>query len=213
MDIALVFEDQYLAVANKPHGLQCEPDKNGHPDLLTLLRRQLNRANRPPKLLQPVNRLDRPVGGLVLLAKTPTALRQLNGMQEARLIKKTYRAKVQGIIQPGQGSLQHYIHKDLLAKKAVVYNGPQEGAKPCRLDYHTLTREIDACHLQIQLKTGRYHQIRAQLAFVGHPVWGDAYYGAQTTYGPDAICLFASQLRFTHPISGLPLVFEAIPAF
>lgn len=213
MDIDLVFEDQYLAVANKPHGLQCEPDKNGHPDLCTLLRKQLNKTNRPPKLLQPVNRLDRPVGGLVLFAKTPTALRGLNLLQEARLIQKTYQARIEGIIHPPEGRLSHYLYKDVLAKKAVIYTEPRETAKHSVLDYRTLTPETDSCRLQIQLKTGRYHQIRAQLAFVGHPIWGDAYYGAHSTYLPDAICLFASRLQLEHPIHKKWLVFEAVPSF
>lgn len=211
--IDLVFEDQYLAVVNKPHGLQCEPDKNGHPDLCSLLRQHLNRNNKPPKLLQPVNRLDRPVGGLVLFAKTATALRELNKQQEARLIQKTYEAKVQGIVHPPQGTLRHHLYKDLLNQKAIVYAEPLENTKPCVLDYATLAQESGWCRLEIGLKTGRYHQIRAQLAFVGHPVWGDRYYGADTVFRPDAICLFASRLRLQHPVSGGVLVFEAVPSF
>lgn len=212
-DISIIFEDRYLVVVNKPHGLQCEPDKNGHPDLCTLLRRQLNRENRPPKLLQPVNRLDRPVGGLVLFAKTPTLLRELNAQQEARRIEKIYQAKVQGTLQPPQGVLEHYLYKDLLNKKAVIYTEPQAEAKRCVLEYDTVEQNSGCSRLQIRLRTGRYHQIRAQLAFVGHPIWGDAFYGAVEPFREQAIALFASRLGFTHPVTGLRLVFEAVPSF
>lgn len=212
-DIPIVFEDRYVTVVNKPHGLQCEPDKNGHPDLCTLLRRQLNRAGHPPKLLQPVNRLDRPVGGLVLFAKTPAALCVLNAQQEARRIEKIYQASVQGIIHPPQGTLEHYLYKDLFNKKAVIYPEPHKEAKRCVLEYETLEQNTDRCRLQIRLKTGRYHQIRAQLAFVGHPIWGDAYYGAVTSWREQTIGLFASRLGFDHPVTGRRLVFEAVPSF
>lgn len=211
MDI--IYDDNYLTVVNKPHGLQCEPDKNGHPDLCTALRRLLNKQNRPPKILQPVNRLDRPVAGLVLFAKTATALRTLNAMQEARRIQKTYTALLEGHIYPPQGTLSHFLLKDTAEKKAVIFERATEGAKPCRLDYRTLESGGEKSRVEIVLGTGRYHQIRAQFGFAGYPVWGDTYYGAEHTYGDHAVCLHAARLRFLHPVSGEPVEAESSPAF
>lgn len=209
----ILFDDRYLAVLQKPHGLQCEPDKNGHPDLCTFLRRHYNRANKPPKILQPVNRLDRPVGGIVLFAKTATALRELNRQQEAREIEKRYRALVEGIPQPAEAILKHFLVKYALEKRAEIFTEFVPGAKACELRYKTLAVAGDTSRLDIELKTGRYHQIRAQLAFTGHPIVGDAYYGAHTPYAPDAICLHAYSLRFRHPVTGEALAFVSEPAF
>lgn len=209
----IVFEDKYLAVLDKPHGLQCEPDKNGHPDLCTEFRRYLNKQNRPPKILQPVNRLDRPVGGLVLFAKTATALRELNLMQEARQIQKTYEALLQGVIGPPEGTLSHFITKFALEKRAVVNETETPGSKPALLLYTTLETAGGNSRVRINLKTGRYHQIRAQTAFVGHPILGDVYYGGPPVDGPSKICLHAVRLAFDHPVTKIPLIVESSPGF
>lgn len=209
----IVYEDKYLAVLNKPHGLQCEPDRNGHPDLCTEYRRRLNKLNRPAKLLQPVNRLDRPVAGLVLFAKTATALRDLNLMQEARQIKKTYVALVQGTVLPPRAELSHHITKFALEKRAVVSQGPTPGSKPAILEYDTLENTPGNTRLRINLKTGRYHQIRAQLAFAGHPIVGDVYYGGPAIDQPATIWLHAVRLAFDHPVTRVPLFVESTPCF
>lgn len=211
MDI--IYDDNYLTVVDKPHGRQCEPDKNGHPDLCGELRRRLNKLNRPPKILQPVNRLDRPVAGLVLFAKTATALRALNAMQEARQIQKTYTALLEGRMYPAEGVLSHFLLKDPAQKKALIFERATEGAKPCRLDYRTLEGDDEKSRVEIILGTGRYHQIRAQFGFAGYPVWGDTCYGAEHVYGDHAVCLHASRLRFLHPVSGEPVTAESRPAF
>lgn len=200
-DNAIIYNDNYLIVVNKPHGLQCEPDKNGHPDLLTEIRKYLNRINKPSKVLQPVNRLDRPVGGLMLFAKTAMALRTLNLMQEDRLIKKTYTALVEGSIEPKQGSLKHFHYKDLMAKRAIISNEPDKETKPCHLDYSVQSINDGNSLVEIQLHTGRYHQIRAQFSFVGHPIVGDGYYGSQKPFVENGIGLHASKLSFLHPIT------------
>lgn len=198
----IIFNDKYVTVVSKPYGLQCEPDKNGHPNLVDELRKYLNKTNQPAKVLQPVNRLDRPVGGLTLFAKTPTALRTLNSMQESRDIKKIYTATVEGLLETRKGLLEHFLFKDLLQKRAIIYAERKPDTKPCSLAYSVLEMGADTTMVEIQLYTGRYHQIRAQFAYIGHPIVGDAYYGAQKPYRPNAICLRATMLAFRHPISG-----------
>lgn len=209
----IIFDDKYICVVNKPHGLQCEPDKLGYPDLVTELKRFLNKNNRPPKLLQPVNRIDRPVGGLMLLAKTPTALRQLGLMQEKRCIEKMYVAMVDGFIEKDEATLHHFILKNTEEKRAEVGNTAFASAKPCVLSYRVLTKTVTASRLLIRLETGRYHQIRAQMSFVGNPIVGDAYYGSKMAFKENGICLHASELAFSHPITGEKLKLESSPEF
>lgn len=198
----IIYDDKYIIAVEKPHGLQTEPDRMGNPDLCTELRRYLNKQNRPPKLLQPVNRLDRPVAGLVLFAKTATALKQLNEAQEKRSIKKTYVARTEGLFEMKEARLAHYLVKHNLEKKAYVYEEPISHSKPCILDYVVTDEDEHTSLLEIQLHTGRYHQIRAQMAYVGHPIVGDAYYGAKEKFMDNAICLHATRLHFSHPITG-----------
>jgi len=210
---AILFDDSYITVVNKPHGLQCEPDKNGHPDLCNELRKYFNKINKPAKIIQPVNRLDRPVGGIVLIAKKAAALVELNRLQENREIHKTYTALVDGIPSPAEATLSHYILKDVLAKKSFVSNEPKKDAKPCQLSYQIISVDEDVARLEIELHTGRYHQIRAQLAFIGHPVFGDLYYGSKNPFLPNSICLHASRLVFPHPITKDMITVESSPFF
>lgn len=209
----ILYIDKYLAVVDKPQGLQCEPDKMGHPDLLTETKKYLNRINKPPKLIQPVNRIDRPVGGLVLLAFTATALKALNEMQEARKIKKHYRALVSGHINPPEGEWQNWMVKDPMQKRAMVFNTELRGSKICVLNYKTIEIREENSLIEIELKTGRYHQIRAQAGANGHPILGDTLYGSKDALAPASISLQAFRLQFTHPLSGEEIDISTGPIF
>lgn len=207
-DSWVVYNDTSILVVNKPHGLQCEPDKYGHANLLDEVRMYLNRMNRPAKQLGLVNRLDRPVGGLVLIAKTKSALTHLNNEQEARRIKKHYTALVEGNIMPSKGQLSHFHFKNLLFMRAEISERSKPDYKPCALNYETISQNEFSSKLQIHLLTGRYHQIRAQFAFIGHPILSDTYYGANAMKQSDFIYLFSSYISFIHPQNGAKMLFE-----
>lgn len=207
-DSWVVYNDTSILVVNKPHGLQCEPDKNGHANLLDEVRMYLNRMNRPAKQLGLVNRLDRPVGGLVLIAKTKSALTHLNKQQEARQIDKFYTALVDGCIVPNKGQLSHFHFKNLLLMRAEICEHSKPEYKPCVLSYETISQNESSSKLKIHLLTGRYHQIRAQFAFIGHPIQSDTYYGANAIKQPDFIYLFSSYISFIHPQSGAKMQFD-----
>lgn len=134
-------------------------------------------------------------------------------MQESREITKIYTALVEGVMRPQNGELSHFLEKDLLHKKAIIHTVPTPIAKPCRLDYKTIELQNTTSRLEIRLHTGRYHQIRAQLSFVGHPIVGDAYYGASQLFIEQGICLHAAQLQFRHPITDEQISLSSFPVF
>lgn len=209
----ILYSDRYVSVVNKPAGLQTEPDKMGHPDLCTELKKWMNKAGQTRTLFQPVNRLDRPVSGLVLFGHTASAVKALNAQQENRTIQKTYHALVEGLPNPSRGVWTHFIEKNRLRKRAFVFREQKTGAKPCTLEYEMLERRDDKTKLSIRLKTGRYHQIRAQASFCGHPIVGDFLYGSSVPFHENSIALHAFRLVFNHPKNGEQLVFSVDPGF
>jgi 23S rRNA pseudouridine1911/1915/1917 synthase len=211
--VRIIFEDSRLMVVYKPHGLQTEPDRFGHPDLLAQVRSMLSPSGKKQRLIQPVNRLDRPTAGLVLLAKTPDAVRRLNAMQEKREIYKEYEALLEGKMEETSGTWAHFLLKDTLHKKAHISLIRQPGYKSCLMEWRLLKVGRQSTLVRIRLKTGRYHQIRAQAAFMKHPVWGDIFYGSSHNLGMQAICLCAVRMAFIHPFTGADLNFELSASF
>lgn len=211
--VEIIYDDKWLTVVNKPHGLQSEPDRMGHPDLVTITKSILKKCRNPVRFLQPVNRLDRPTSGLVLLAKSPSVLKELNLMQEERLIKKEYLALLEGQLMGKQGVWEHFLLKEAVHKRAVISESALPGYKPCLLEWRVTARGAQSTLVRISLKTGRYHQIRAQSAFMGHPVWGDEYYGSKHHLGGSIILLKAVRLEFMHPRKGERLMANAPGTF
>ncbi len=211
--VRIIFEDSRLVVVYKPHGLQTEPDRLGHPDLLAQVRTILSSSGKSPRFLQPVNRLDRPTAGLVLLAKTPDALRRLNAMQEKREIHKEYEALLEGTIDETAGTWAHFLLKDTSQKRAHISVTQLPGYKSCLMEWRVIKKGAESTLVRIRLKTGRYHQIRAQAAFMKYPVWGDMFYGASHGLGTKAICLCALRMAFIHPFTGEDLMLDLSDSF
>ena len=190
------YVDNHLLIGIKPSCMQTQPEFE---DVMKEAVKQ--KFHKPGKVfLHAVHRLDSPVSGLVLFARTSKALSRLNELMRNREIVKGYKAIVEGKMPAPSGELIHYlVHGDHRAEVSV--KGDPE-AKEAILTYSQKGKEV-----QIDLKTGRYHQIRIQLATVGCPILGDRKYGSSVSYSP-GIALRATKLQFIHPVSKLPLLFE-----
>ncbi|NOT36206.1 MAG: RNA pseudouridine synthase [Saprospiraceae bacterium] len=208
MDVKIVFENNDLIIIDKPFGLQVEPDKNNHPNLLHTI---IDQQKLKDKLFV-VNRIDRPTSGLVVFAKKKSACTFLQSEWTSNNVRKKYLAIVQGQLSNGSQLLQHFIYKDFKLHRAIVSDTKvNDDYKECKLQYNVLTYNNDWSLLEIELLTGRYHQIRAQLSYIGHPIWNDILYGAEKKMDDSCIGLHCYYNSFK--ISGTSAVktFSALP--
>ncbi len=199
----IVYEDNHLLVINKQVGQLVQGDKTGDKSLLDEIKDFIKiRDHKPGNVfLGLVHRIDRPTSGLVIYAKTSKALSRLTQMVKNREIKKTYWAIVPKEMIPLEQKLVHYLRKNEKNNKATVFEKVTEGAKEARLHYKVI-RTLDNYYLlEIDLETGRHHQIRAQLAKIGIPIKGDLKYGTPRSNPDGGIHLHARKLSFTHPVT------------
>ncbi|MCL1667369.1 RNA pseudouridine synthase [Elizabethkingia ursingii] len=199
----IVYEDNHLLVINKQVGQLVQGDKTGDKSLLDEIKDFIKiRDHKPGNVfLGLVHRIDRPTSGLVIYAKTSKALSRLTQMVKNREIEKTYWAIVPKEMVPLEQKLVHYLRKNEKNNKATVFEKVTEGAKEARLHYKVI-RTLDNYYLlEIDLETGRHHQIRAQLAKVGIPIKGDLKYGAPRSNPDGGIHLHARKLSFIHPVT------------
>ena len=205
MGLSVVYEDAALVVVEKPAGLSSE---TGVPDAL----RELWQS--PDAYVGIVHRLDTPVSGLMVYAKTPAAAAALSRQVTENTLCKVYRAVVAddtGSPLPAEGTLRDYLFKDSRAGRVYPVKRLRKGVKEAVLDYRTIATHTDAegqlCLVEITLHTGRTHQIRAQFSSRRHPLWGDGKYGSRRK---GALALQCAQLSFCHPVSGQKIDF-ALP--
>lgn len=205
----IVFCDNHLLVAVKPAGLLTQPDNTGSESLVEFGKAWVKREYQKEGnvFLQPLHRLDKPVSGLVLFARTSKALSRLNEQMRNQEIQRVYIAEVEGIVSAKIGRLDHcLLHGD---RRAIV---TKEGeGKHARLTYEVLHYMPHSTVVQIALETGRYHQIRAQFSAIGHPVVGDERYGAHSQ--GHEIRLHCAKIAFEHPVTRETLTFESPPPF
>lgn len=213
MDLKILYKDKYLIAVEKPGGLNTEPDAKGNPNLADVLKKYLSVLY--PLKFGPaiIHRLDRPVSGIVLFALTPTALKKMNALFAERKVSKIYQAIVKGHPQHQKQKLQHFLFKDTIKKKAIISNEPKTDFVSVSLTYKVLEKYEESSKLEIELHSGKYHQIRAQLSSIGHPIAGDVLYGGNSLTTENRIMLHASALRFIHPISHEQINIESLPAF
>lgn len=212
----ILFEDYYLLAIHKPAGLSSERGSSAHPsaetDALLYFTQQLQRASSSKRLkatpyLRAVHRIDRPTSGVLLFAKTKMALTELMAQFEQRTVQKIYHAWVERPPASPEGSLRNWLAKDESGKKALVKEREGRGTQNAELSYRTLETDKTGALLEITPATGRFHQIRAQLAHIGCPIAGDVLYGAKP-WNPNEIKLHAHRLQFRHPKSGEPVTIE-----
>ncbi len=203
LDQQIVFEDNHLLIINKKAGQLVQGDKTGDASLLDLIKDFIKKRDQKPGnvFLGLVHRIDRPTSGLVIYAKTSKALTRLTQMVKNREIKKTYWAIVQKTMIPQSQRLVHYLQKNEKTNKATVFIKPTDNAKESILNYQIIKILDNFQLLEIDLETGRHHQIRAQLSKIGAAIKGDLKYGAARSNPDGGIHLHARKLEFTHPVT------------
>jgi len=208
-DITILFEDNHLLAIQKPAGVLSQEDYSGDPDVLTLCKAYLKKEyNKPGNVyLGLVHRLDRPVAGVMLLAKTSKAASRISEQIRKRTIKKRYLVVVEG--RPDDnGMLMHYLLKNSETNRVAVAGAGNSNAQKAELTYQNIDQKNGLSLLSINLITGRPHQIRVQLAHEGFPVSGDRKYGSVSH---SEIALFASELEVAHPTLKKTMNFSAKP--
>ncbi|BAQ10734.1 pseudouridine synthase [Bacillus sp. OxB-1] len=201
MDIRILYEDNHLLIVEKPPNIPVQEDRTGDKDLLTLLKEDIKvRFSKPGNVyLGLVHRLDRPVGGVMVFAKTSKAASRLADELRRQAIGRTYVAVVRGTPAKKKGKLVHYLVKDARENKVHVVDAKQKDAKQAVLDYEVIASSDQLSLLSVNLHTGRPHQIRVQLAAIGCPLYGDQKYGVGVNRPGQQIALWAQSLKLTHP--------------
>ncbi|HCP41110.1 MAG TPA: RNA pseudouridine synthase [Cryomorphaceae bacterium] len=206
----IIYEDNHLIALNKRAGDLIQGDITGDLPLPDQIKSYLKeKFNKPGKVFCGViHRLDRPTTGVVLFARTSKSLQRMNKAFKERRTQKTYWAIVEGQLR-GKDDLKHFLKKNRKNNKAIVFKRPEEGAKEARLSYRVLKTGDNFSLVEVQLHTGRHHQIRGQFSAIGHAIKGDVKYGARRAQRDKSICLHARTLTFNHPTTKEPTTVTA----
>ena len=207
----VIYEDNHVIVVSKTSSEIVQGDKTGDTPLSELVKQYLKeKYNKPGNVFVGVtHRLDRPVSGLVVFAKTSKALARLNDMFRNGEVKKTYWAIVKDCPPETEGTLVHYLVRNEKQNKSYAYDREKPGAKKAVLHYKLIGHSDNYYLLEVDLQTGRHHQIRCQLAKMGCPIKGDLKYGFPRSNPDGSICLHARHVSFVHPVSKMPIDLEA----
>lgn len=211
----ILYEDNHIIIIDKLPGEIVQGDKTGDRPLCDDVKEFIRLRDAKPGnvFLGVVHRLDRPVGGAVIFAKTSKALSRLNEMLRRGEIHKTYWALSRGIPPKEADTLTHYITTVERNNKSYASSTPKPGAKEARLEYRTLSRGDNFSLIEVKLLTGRKHQIRVQLSTIGCPIRGDLKYGDRRSNPDGSISLLARSIEFIHPVSKQPVKVTApVPA-
>ena len=202
-NLQVLFEDNHIIIVNKRAGDIVQGDKTQDKPLSEIVKEYIKeKYNKPGNVyLGVVHRLDRPTSGIVIFARTSKALERLNKMLREKSIKKTYWAVVKNTPKKEKDTLVNFLKKNPKNNKSSVFSKEIDGSKKAILHY-TLQKKLDNYSLlEIDLETGRHHQIRAQLSFIGSPIKGDLKYGFSRSNKDGSIHLHARNIAFTHPVS------------
>ena len=211
-NVQLLYEDNHLIAINKRVGDIVQGDKTNDPPLSEIVKAYLKQKyNKPGAVfLGVVHRLDRPTSGLVIFAKTSKALKRMNQLFVDKKIDKTYWALVKNAPQQQKDTLIHWLKKNPKTNTTKVYPKEVEGSKKAILHYKILSKLQRYTLLEIQLETGRSHQIRSQMAYIGSPIKGDLKYGAKRSNIDGGIHLHAKKVQFIHPVSKDSITINAL---
>lgn len=211
--LSVLYEDNHLLAVVKPPGILSQADDTGESDMVTLLKQDLKiRYNKPGNVFVGlVHRLDRPVGGAMLFAKTSKGASRLSESVRSRAFDKIYIAVVHGSPAPRAGRLRHYLRKDSTRNVVSVHNHEVSEAKEAILDYAVVATRNQYSLIAVRLLTGRPHQIRAQMAAVGCPLLFDRKYGAPAPDGERDIALWSASIGVAHPVTKEWITFQSLP--
>ncbi len=209
-DLIFLHEDNHVLAVDKPPGILSQGDLTGDLDVLTLAKAIIKRRDRKPGnvYLGLVHRLDRPVGGVMIIAKTSKAAGRLSKQLRERETIKIYHAVVEGVPEPSTAELIHRLRKDR-SKRITSVVGPGEDGKEARLIYRVIEHRGDRSMVEVTLITGIAHQIRVQLSHIGHPIIGDRKYGSKTPSAGGKIALHATSITFQHPTKNQPVTISS----
>jgi 23S rRNA pseudouridine1911/1915/1917 synthase len=207
----ILYEDNHIIAVYKRSSDLAQGDKTGDAPLDIEIKKYLAEKYKKTGevFLGVVHRLDRPVSGVMLFARTSKALTRLNEMFRTKLVKKTYLAIVKERPPEEEATITHYLKKNESQNKSYVYDTEVKGSKEASLTYRLIGRSEKYYLLEVELHSGRHHQIRAQLAKIGCPVKGDLKYGFARSNEDGGISLFARRLEFIHPVKKEPVTIIA----
>lgn len=201
--MTVLYEDNHIIIVNKEVGEIVQGDKTGDKPLSEIVKEYLKeKYNKPGNVFCGViHRLDRPTSGIVMFAKTSKALSRLNEMFRNDEVTKTYWALVKNMPKKSEDTLVHYLVKNERTNKSAAFDFEKKGTKKSILHYKLIAKSDNYYLLEIDLETGRHHQIRSQLSKIGSPIKGDLKYGADRSNPDGGISLHARSISFIHPVS------------
>lgn len=207
----VLYEDNHIIIVNKESGEIVQGDKTGDVPLSDIVKQYIKETHAKPGavFLGVVHRLDRPVSGVVVFAKTSKALTRLNNMFRDGEIHKTYWALCSNRPEKVEGELDNWLVRNEKQNKSYVYDKEKPNAKRARLHYQVIGATDRYTLIEVHLMTGRHHQIRSQLAHIGCPIKGDLKYGAKRSNPDGSISLLARRVEFIHPVSKEKIIVEA----
>lgn len=209
----ILFEDNHLIIINKLPKEIVQGDKTGDVSIIDIVKKYIKEEYFKPGnvFLGLVHRIDRPVSGALILAKTSKALTRMNEKIKNRDVQKIYWAIVKNRPKPEAGQLTHWLIKNPKTNKSAAFDREQKDTKKAILNYKLVDQSKDYHLVEVELLTGRHHQIRAQLSKIGSPIKGDLKYGAPRSNKDASISLHARQLIFTHPVTKQKIDIKADP--
>lgn len=204
MPLKVLYEDNHLIAVFKPAGVLVQGDATGDKCLMDEVKEYLKEKYKKTGnvFLGLLHRLDRPVSGIVLFAKTSKGASRLSEQIRNHEFKKEYHALAEGKLKSAKGELKNFLQYDEKTKKATIYDTKMGEAQAAELSYEVVGGAKNGTLVKIELKTGRHHQIRAQMAHLGHPLVGDKKYGAKTPYREGEIALCATKITFQTATGG-----------
>jgi len=209
--VEVLYEDNHIIIVNKRAGEIVQGDKTGDVPLVETVKEYIKERYAKPGavFLGVTHRVDRPVSGVVVFARTSKALARLNDMFRTQQVQKTYWAVVRELPPQPEATLTHWLVRNERMNKSFAYDSERSGAKRASLTYRVIGKSERYHLLEVHLHTGRHHQIRCQLAHIGSPIVGDLKYGAPRSNPDGSICLHARTIEFEHPVSHIQIRVEA----
>lgn len=212
-ELKILYEDNHIIVVLKPHNILSQGDETADKSLLDMVKEYIKeKYNKPGNVyVGLIHRLDRPTGGVMVFAKTSKAASRLTDELKNKQFTKRYVAVVVGAPKYKASRLEHFLRKDEKENIVTVCSRGSVGAKQAILEYDTIKSVNGMSLLDVQILTGRSHQIRVQLSEIGVPVFGDVKYGGEKMPKGYNLALWAYELQFSHPVTKKPMIFKCMP--